>query len=363
MAQNLDLHIDTSTGALIPAGSARNGVFPDLTRNDSYALRLRLLQQIGSGVYEDLDLTGVTIRIGIGNLDSPPTSGQFKLGLSAATSPAIAYNATTTALYNAISGIAGAGVQVETFGSGGSAWVITAATAGSAVTFSSQSLGLFPTSRVIVTPRVPASTGVTPTFLVQLLQSPAVFSENFTPASTAGVVTLSTLFVGSSSPPVNHTYLLRIGSDVDSGFLSFAYDTEASIPVSLAVRSQLATNVVCGLQSMTAVSGNTSVDIDNSQTKVTITLVNDLGAQNATTPALTLVTSGVIFSRFHGTTLTMATAELLHLFGSTDSTSITPKVEVELLASGERRTVFQGDVTIRSDLLIATTYSPVSYSP
>jgi hypothetical protein len=88
-----------------------------------------------------------------------------------------------------------------------------------------------------------------------------------------------------------------------------------------------------------------------------------LGAQNATTPALTLVTSGVIFSRFHGTTLTMATAELLHLFGSTDSTSITPKVEVELLASGERRTVFQGDVTIRSDLLIATTYSPVSYSP
>lgn len=362
MPQNLDLHIDASTGSLLTAGAARNGTLPALTRNDSYNLRLRIREQIGSGVYEDLNLTGVTIRVGIGNLDSPPTAGEWKLGLSGTTSPAIAYNATTTQVYNAISGIAGAGVAVEAYGSGGSAWVITSATAGSAVTFTGDAFSLFPSSRAMITTRRLHATGVTPSYLVQLLQSPAVFSDAFSAASTANVVTLNLLYNGSTSPAVNETYQLTVGADADSGFISLAYDTEASKPISISSRTSLASNVVCGLESITALSGKTSVDADTSQTKYTISFVDTLGAQNVAT-ALTLVTSGVNYARFYSTTLTMSTAELLEIFNVTGETSVTPKIEVELIEAGARRTIYQGDVTIKADLLVATTYSPLTYSP
>jgi hypothetical protein len=362
MAQNLDLHIDASTGSLLTAGAARNGTLPTLSRNDSYNLRLRIREQIGSGVYEDLNLTGVTIRVGIGNIDSPPTAGEWKLGLSGTTSPAIAYNATTTQVYNAISGIAGTGVSVEAYSSSESAWVITSATAGSAVTFSGDSFSLFPPSRAMITTRRLHATGVTPSYLVQLMQSPAVYSDSFSPASTAGVVTLSLLYNGSTSPAINETYLLTVGADADSGFISLAYDTEASPPVSLSSRTALASNVVSALGSIAALSGQISVDADTSQTRYTISFIDTLGAQNVTTP-LTLATTGVNYARFYNTTLTMSTAELLEMFNVADDTSITPKIEIELIEAGARRTVYQGDVTIKADLLVATTYSPLTYTP
>lgn len=362
MAQTLDIHIDASTGQLITAGAARSGTLPTLTRNDSYDLRLRIREQIGSGVYEDLNLTGVTIRVGIGNIDSPPTAGEWKLGLSGTTSPAIAYNATTSEVYNAISGIAGTGVSVDSHGSGGSAWVITSATAGSAVTFNGDAFSLFPSSRALITTRRLHATGVTPSYLVQLLQSPAVFADGFAAASTANVVTLSLLYNGSTSPAVNETYQLTVGADADSGFLTLSYDTESSIPVPISSRTDLAQNVVCGLESITALTSKTSVDGDTSQTKYTISFIGALGAQNVTT-ALTLVTSGVNYARFYTTALTMSTAELLEIFNVAGETTITPKIEVELVESGRRRTVYQGDVTIKADLLVATTYSPLTYTP
>lgn len=362
MPQNLDLHIDASTASLISAGSARNGTMPALTRNDTYNLRLRICDQVGSGSYQDADLTGVTIRVGIGNIDTPPTSGQWKLGLSGVTSPVIAHNATTTQVYNAISGIAGTGASVEAYGSGGSAWVITSATAGSAVTFAVDAFSLFPGSRGLITPRVAPATGVTPSYLVQLVQSPAVFSDSFSPASTAGVVTMSLLYNGTTSPASNETYLLTVGADAESGFLSIGFGSEASIPVSLASRTTLAANVVCGLESISAISGLTSVDSDPSQTRFTISFIGSLGAQNVTT-ALTLVTTGVNYARFYNTTLTLSTAALVELFGQSENSSVTPKIEVELVEGGQRRTIYQADVAIRPDLLVATTYSPLSYTP
>lgn len=362
MAQNLDLHIDASTGSLLTAGAARNGTLPALTRNDSYNLRLRIREQIGSGVYEDLNLTGVTIRVGIGNLDSPPTAGEWKLGLSGTTSPAIAYNATTTQVYNAISGIASTGVAVESYGSGGSAWVITSATAGSAVTFTGDAFSLFPSSRAMITTRRLHATGVTPSYLVQLLQSPAVFSDAFSAASTANVVTLNLLYNGATSPAVNETYQLTVGADADNGYIALAFGSEASIPISLASRSQLGSNIVSGLVSIDSLANSINVDTDSTQTKFTISFIETLSAQNITT-ALTLVTSGVNYARFYSTTLTMSTAELLEIFNVTGETSVTPKIEVELIEAGARRTIYQGDVTIKADLLVATTYSPLTYSP
>ena len=265
------------------------------------------------------------------------------------------------AVYTAISGLAGTGVTVATYGSGGSAWVITSATAGSAVTFTGDAFSLFPAANVVITPRQPAASGVKPQSLVQLLQAPAVYSNSFAAASTANVVTLNLLQNGATSPATNEAYLLTVGADADGGTLSLAFGTQASDPVSLTSRDNLVTNITSALEAIAALSGRVLVSSDASQTQYTITFVDTLGAQNVTT-ALTLDTTGVRFARFYNTTLTMSTAELLEIFNTTGQSTVTPRLEVEIIEAGKRRTVYQGDISIKSDLLVATTYSPTAYT-
>ena len=125
MAQSLDIYIDTTNGNLVSAGSARNGTLPTLTRNDSYNLRVRLQERDQSGFLRDLDLTGSSIKLGIGGIDGDPTDGQFKLVLNSVTSNAISFNATPLQVYTSISGIASTGVTVTTYGNEQFAYLIT----------------------------------------------------------------------------------------------------------------------------------------------------------------------------------------------------------------------------------------------
>jgi len=103
MASTLDLYIDTSTGQLVEGGSVVGGALPTLTRNDSYTLRLRLLEKQTSGLYDDIDLTGATLKAGIGTIEQEPSSGSFKLSINGTTSSAIPFNSTAISVYTAIS--------------------------------------------------------------------------------------------------------------------------------------------------------------------------------------------------------------------------------------------------------------------
>ena len=149
MAQSLDIYIDTTNGNLVAAGSARNGTLPTLTRNDSYNLRVRLQERDQSGFLRDSDLTGSSIKLGIGGIDADPTDGQFKLVLNSVTSTAISFNATTTQVYNAISAIASAGVGVATYGNEQFAYLITSATLNTAMSFGGDAFTLFQLARFL----------------------------------------------------------------------------------------------------------------------------------------------------------------------------------------------------------------------
>ena len=360
MASTLDLHIDAAARTLLPAGSARSGSLPPLILNDAYTLRLRVRQPVGDA-YQDLDLTGVTIRVGIGNIDAPPTAGSWKLGLSGVTSGEIAYNATAVSVYNAISGLAGTACPVATYGSGGSAWVITTATAGSAASFTSNSFSLFPQSDVLVTTRSAPATGVTPSYLVRLVQQPFVYADSFAAASTANVVTLNLLQNGATSPPANEIYRLQIGSDVESGTLNLIYGSESTDPINLSPRSEITANIVSSLIGANSLYENLTVQEDESGTVFDLIFFNNLGAQNITT-ALSLNSTGVRYVKFYNTTITLSTAGLLEAFNVAGASSITPQIEVEMMEGGSRRTVFQGEITVRRDLISASSYNPTTYS-
>jgi hypothetical protein len=355
MAQSIDFYIDVTNGTLVAAGAARNGSLPTFTRNDSYNFRVRLQERDSGGFLRDLDTTGSSIKLGIGGIDDSPTDGSFKLVLNSVTSLAIPYNATAVCVYNAISAIASTSVSVTTYGSEASSFLITSATANSAMSFGGSSFTLFPTSSVIVnTRRFPASS-IAAQQVIRLVRNPAVYADTFVASSTAGVVALTKLQDGSASQ--NETYNLAVGSDAEGGSVVLNYGTNSTTAIPIGSN---ATSFQEALQSITAISnGNISVDIGNNAGNYSISFVRDLGLQNITT-ALTVDASGVIFGSFLQTTVTLATAELDELFAEAGTDTITPTIEVELTQGGTPKTILQSSITVRRDLITTGSVVPAA---
>jgi hypothetical protein len=354
MAQSLDLYIDVSKGELLSGGSAINGALPTLTRNDSYNLRVRLRERDSGGFLRDLDTSGISVKLGIGGVEDSPTDGQFKLTLGAVTSTAISFNATTTQVYNAISGIAGAGVTVATFGSiTQGVYLITSATANTALSFGGDAFTLFPTSSVLINTRRNPATGIPAQQVIKLVRNPAVYADTFTASPTAGIVSLTKLQDGSASQ--NEIYNLSAGADAEGGSVVLNFGTNSTTAIALgatAASFREALSAVTGIG-----AGNISVDSGNGN--YTISFVRDLGLQNVTT-ALTLDTSGVIYGTFLQSAVTLNTAGIEELFAEASADEITPKLEVELTQSGTPKTILQTDVTIRKDLITTGSAVPAA---
>jgi hypothetical protein len=354
MAQSLDLYIDVTKGELLTGGSAINGALPTLTRNDSYNLRVRLRERDSGGFLRDLDTSGISVKLGIGGVEDSPTDGQFKLILGAVTSTAISFNATTTQVYNAISGIAGAGVTVATFGSiTQGVYLITSATANTALSFGGDAFTLFPTSSVLINTRRNPATGIPAQQVIKLVRNPAVYADTFTASPTAGIVSLTKLQDGSASQ--NEIYNLSAGADAEGGSVVLNFGTNSTTAIALgatAASFREALSAVTGIG-----AGNISVDSGNGN--YTISFVRDLGLQNVTT-ALTLDTSGVIYGTFLQSAVTLNTAGIEELFAEASADEITPKLEVELTQSGTPKTILQTDVTIRKDLITTGSAVPAA---
>ena len=58
--------------------------------------------------------------------------------------------------------------------------------------------------------------------------------------------------------------------------------------------------------------------------------------------------------------MTFATAELDELFATDGSETITPTLEIEITASGSPKTVYQGDITVRKDLITTGSAVPAA---
>ena len=354
MAQSLDLYIDVTKGELLSGGSAINGALPTLTRNDSYNLRVRLRERDSGGFLRDLNTSGISVKLGIGGVEDSPTDGQFKLTLGAVTSTAISFNATTTQVYNAISAIAGTGVNVATFGSiTQGVYLITSATAGTALSFGGDAFTLFPTSSVLVNTRRNPATGIPAQQVIKLVRNPAVYADTFPASPTAGIVSLTKLQDGSASQ--NEIYNLSAGADAEGGSVVLNFGTNSTTAIALgatAASFREALSAVTGIG-----AGNISVDSGNGN--YTISFVRDLGLQNITT-ALTLDSSGVIFGTFLQSAVTLNTAGIEELFASAGTDEITPKLEVELTQSGTPKTILQTDVTVRRDLITTGSAVPAA---
>lgn len=352
MATTLDFYLDKS-GGLVAGGSCPFGSLPSLTNNDNYLIRLRVLERNASGAYADATLSSPSFKIGIGNVGDVPTSGEFKLAINAATSSAISYNATTTQVFNAISGIAGS-VLVEPYGTTSSGWLVTAATANTALSFGGVNYTLFPTSSVLINTRRNYATDIKAQQVIQLSRNPAVFSDSFTATSGDGLALNNTQ---SGSATQNQTYELTVGNDVLGGSFALGFNGySVAAPIGTSAPSL---GVLLGTVTGIGIS-NISVQ-DNSLRGYIITFVNALGLQNVTS-ALTLDSKGVIQPNFYQTTLTMGTVQLDEIFVEENSNNISPTIEIEITEAGKIKTLYQGSANISKDLITSGSVVPAPTS-
>lgn len=349
MAQNIDFFIDVTNGTLVAAGSVKNGVLPTFTRNDTYNFRVRLQERDTNNFLRDLDTTGSSLKLGIGGIDDGPTDGAFKLVINSVTSNAITWSSdeatVASRIYTAVSN------NVSTCGVYGlepDAYLLTATQPNTAMSFGGSSFTLFPTSSVVISTRRYPSASVQAQQVVKLRRNPAVYSDSFTASSVSGVVSLNRTQVGSTTFPRNETYNLAIGSDAEGGSIVLSYNnnTTTAIPVGSSAASFA--------EALTAVTGiganNVSVDSGNNSGDYSISFVQALGSQ-ALPYQLVLDSTGVIYGNYLGTSVTMATAELDELFAEAGTDTITPTIEIELTQGGTPKTIYQGSISVRRDLI------------
>jgi hypothetical protein len=73
-----------------------------------------------------------------------------------------------------------------------------------------------------------------------------------------------------------------------------------------------------------------------------------------------LDTSGIYFAPWRQATVTFATAELDELFAEAGTDTITPTIEIEITDGGNPKTLHQGSVTIRKDLISSGSAIPAT---
>jgi len=348
---SLDILIDSKAGTLIAGGSAPFGTLPTLTRNDTYTIRVRPQEKVAN-LYRDTTFSSPSFKLGLGFLDLEPTSGSFKLTTTTGTSGAIAYNASTAAILSAVSGIAG-NVNVATFGSDGSAWLITAATANTALSFSGSSFTLFPPCDVLIGTRLNYASGVCAQVTVALHRSPAVYSDSFAASSTAGQIALN--LVNDGSATANETWQLLVGPDAASGTFLIKYGSSATTAVFIGTT---AASFASALEGITAIStGNIAVAASDDYSSYNISFVGALGLTNIAT-ALSLDPTNLVFAKYYESAVTMNTAEVDQLFSETTEDFIEPILEIEIVDGGTRQTALQSTVKLRRDLITSQSAIP-----
>jgi hypothetical protein len=182
--------------------------------------------------------------------------------------------------------------------------------------------------------------------VIKLRRNPAVYSDTFTASSVSGVVSLTRTQVGSTTR--NEIYNLAVGPDAEGGSVVLAFGTNTTTAIAIG------SNAASFAEALTAVTGiganNVSVDSGNNSGDYSISFVRSLGLQAVTT-ALTLDASGVVYGNYLGTSVTMATAELDELFAEAGTDTITPTIEIELTQNGTPKTIYQGSISVRRDLI------------
>ena len=198
-----DLFIDmtnrrlaTSLTSLAPATA------PRFVKGDNGEINLYFLEATGnvSAPFNVVDMTGTTVKFGVGTRTGIPASGTFTLSFGGETSGAIGFSATAGAIssaLNSLSAITSAG-SVSVDGTMATNFVISFNSAGTRSAITGNFARLIPTTSALIDERLVGDATTAEIQELQLRLAPAVYQPTWTDLGTALTVSVATTITGSA---------------------------------------------------------------------------------------------------------------------------------------------------------------------
>jgi len=198
-----DLFIDmtnrrlaTSLTSLAPATA------PRFVKGDNGAINLYFLEATGnvSAPFNVVDMTGTTVKFGVGTRTGIPASGTFTLSFGGETSGAIGFSATAGAIssaLNSLSAITSIG-KVSVDGTMATNFVISFNSAGTRSAITADVSHLIPTTSALIDERLAGDATTAEIQELQLRLAPAVYQPTWTDLGTALTVSVATTLTGST---------------------------------------------------------------------------------------------------------------------------------------------------------------------
>jgi hypothetical protein len=194
-------------------------------KGDNGEINLYFLEATGnvSAPFSVVDMTGTTVKFGVGTRTGIPASGTFTLSFGGETSGAIAFSATAGAIssaLNSLSAITSAG-SVSVDGTMATNFVISFNSAGTRSAITGNFARLIPETSALIDERLAGNATTAEIQELQLRLAPAVYQPTWTDLGTALTVSIATTLTGStlqnevqrisfSRPPYQGSYRVTV---------------------------------------------------------------------------------------------------------------------------------------------------------
>jgi len=344
--RELSLFADLDQGRLVQSFlSTLQATLPRFVFGDSIPISFRPLKSNGNNSvnpWSEVDLTGKTVRIAIGNPAGAASSGTFTLSYGGNTTAAIAYNADGAAIQtalNALASITAAGGVVVTRATTG-AFRIVFNTAGTRTAITADAAAIYPSAGVEIHVSVEGDGSTREIVVARLEVLPAAYAElsDDFPVAASEIVEVRTgsgsvgaiLSFGFSVLPYSGFYTLEIGGEQTLGI---PWDADAS---TLQAALELLSTVGAGKVIVSGDWPSFTLNFDVS--------LGDIGA-------MTIDMTGLVVPKGRAGILNTNTAAMIELLNG--ASQATAKLEVELydIADDTTWTVLQTDCTVIDDVI------------
>lgn len=350
-SRSLRLVVDTENGRLTPGfRSIISTITPRFTVGDQIPVEVYLTKPgsaAGVGSQEVPFPPGCVLRVAVGEINKTPTAGSWSLSYDGDTTVDLAYNASASAVEDALNDLASitsaGGVTVSKVGD---AYSIAFDTTGDKDPITGSAGTLVPLSAVSVQTLQEGGASEKEVVFVQVKVRPIAYQETFDDIAAPTASTTGQTYEISGAVK-SGTYNLTVNYDGDTA-------TTWDIPYNATV-NQIEAAVLAALVSIDWNPGSEArpvraVQIDGQEWGLSYW---DSGSYLSGISASNLVG----FAGKIGT-LSINTAEALAFIGSEASRRATLEIEIE--EAGERQTVAQAAAEVTADVILAGAFEPSS---
>ena len=238
-SRELNLVIDQDSGKLLESfTSTKSAQAPRFVLGDSVPVNVRVVTTDPDSTWQEVDLTGQSLRVAIGNPSAQPTGGTFTITYGGDETTALAYNASASVVQtalNLLASVISAGDVTVTKSTNG-AYRITFDAVGARTAITTDNTNLYPSTESQAAVATEGDGSTREVVILKLETQPAVYSE-LTTALDSAAATIATVREGASgvtdiqtftlSPaPYGGTYAITIDGEKTG---AIAWDAAASV--------------------------------------------------------------------------------------------------------------------------------------